>query len=152
MADIFGGKVGGVKSWKLGRTVLVIPDIEGLIANSVNITYQRGVSVQNPINTADKIVIAGEPSGTIQIGLLIGPSDGVKEFLQRYGDVCAIGSNTLTVRPVGDTQPCDGEFKPLVFKLGGVLVNSLSMTAQSAEAGGIPLTTAQIQGTFLSME
>ena len=152
MSDVFGGKVGGVQSWKLGRTVLVIPDIEGIIATNVNVTYARPTSIQNPINTADKIVIAGEPTGTIQIGMLVGPSQGVKEFLKKYGDVCEIASNTMTIRPVGDTEPCDGGFEPLVFQLSGVLLSSLNLTAQSGEAGSIPLTQATVQGTFLNME
>jgi len=152
MQDIFGSTSSGVQSWRLGRTVLVIPDIEGIIANSVQVTYQRGMSVQNPINTADKIVIVGEAAGQLSIGMLIGPSNGVKEFLKKYSDPCNIGGNTMTIRPVGDTRPCDGEFQPLVFKIGGVLLGSFQMTAQSAEAGGMPLTVGTVGGMFLTME
>ena len=152
MADIFGSPARGVQAWKMGRAMLTIPGLDRVAVKAATVSFVRPSMTFSPINMTDNFVVAGEGSGGIELTTLIGPSASIRAFLERFGDVCRIDSNTLTLTPAGDITPCVGSSKPDGFVLSGVLFNSIQISAQSPqEAGGLSMTQGTITGTILSL-
>jgi len=109
MADIFGQNVQHGGAWKLdGAIISLARGNEDLIVNNCQISYQRPINKINPLNTNKQFMITGRGSGQVQLGIVVGPSPGIKTFLAQYTDPCEIAGNTLTIKAANINQ-CQGQ-------------------------------------------
>ena len=149
MKDVFGidTEIGG--AWQLEGAVLHIEDSEDLIVTATDIRYARVNSRFSPINQRKKYVLTGEANGVITMGMIIGPSKGIKEFLERYADPCYVDRNMLTVQPAG-VKTCSTDTEPIEFKCGGVLINDIQVA--SSQIGQMAVVSAGLTLSFLTLQ
>jgi hypothetical protein len=100
-----------------------------------------------PINQDKRYLIAGLPLGTVQMASVIGPSTGIKAFLDRYSDICQIGKNVLTIKPAG-TKSCTGN-NVVEFICAGCIINGINMTVDKTAGANVVLLTVSMD--FLSL-
>jgi hypothetical protein len=127
MRDIYGisTEIGG--AWQLDGAVLTIEGGEELVITAADINYQRASTKYSPLNSNKKFMITGEANGAIQLGMVVGPSPTIVDFLTRYADTCRIRENNLMISPVG-TRFCESSSRnrsALKFKCTGVLLSNL---------------------------
>jgi len=109
MADIFGQNVQHGGAWKLdGAIISLATGNEDLIVNNCQISYQRPINKINPLNTNKQFMIAGRGNGQVTLGIVVGPSLGIKTFLTQYTDPCEIAGNVLTIKAANINQ-CPGQ-------------------------------------------
>ena len=109
MADIFGQNVQHGGAWKLdGAIISLATGNEDLIVNNCQISYQRPINKINPLNTNKQFMIAGRGNGQVTLGIVVGPSLGIKTFLTQYTDPCKIAGNVLTIKAANINQ-CPGQ-------------------------------------------
>lgn len=107
--DIFGTNVQHGGSWKLDGAIISLGSgNDDLIVNNCSIQYQRPVNKINPLNTNKQYLIAGRGSGVVNLGIIVGPSTGIKTFLETYTDPCKIKTNVLTIKAANINQ-CPGQ-------------------------------------------
>ena len=147
--DIFGNvtQVGG--AWKLDGAVLTIEGGQDLVARSIAITYQRAIEQINPINQDKKYLIAGDARGTIQLSAVIGPSTGIKAFIDKYADICEIGTNVLTIKPSG-AEDCEGNANPVEFICEGAVMTGVGLNVDKTAGGNLVLLSVTME--FLSLQ
>ena len=149
--DVYGvdTQIGG--AWQLEGAVLKVEGGEDLIITSANLTYQRGVQKFSPLNQKKRYLATGEADGTVTLGAVIGPSEGIREFIEQYSNACNINKNVLTIEPAGIT-PCPGQTNtPVKFICTGVLLSSITVNAQQA-GGSITLVSAGMTFSFIGMQ
>ena len=152
--DIYDVTLGNPVAWKLDGLLINFGDKnKDLLATSCNLSYQRSLSNHFPINTDQRIIVSGTPQGTLQIGSIVGPVGDLKAFLDRFGDVCQVNTNTMSIRP-GGIKPCKGEGrgKLLKFTLSGCLINSFGLTVENSNGMGIVNSSISMQFTGLQAE
>ena len=149
MRDVFGidTEIGG--AWQLEGAVLHIEDSEDLIVTAADIRYARVNSRFSPINQRKKYILTGEANGVITMGVIVGPSKGIKTFLERYADPCMVDRNMLTVQPAG-VKTCSTEVEPIEFKCGGVLINDIQVT--TSQVGQMSMVSAGMTLSFLTLQ
>jgi hypothetical protein len=131
MRDIYGisTEIGG--AWQLDGAVLTIEGGEELVITTAAIDYQRAATKYSPLNSNKKFMITGEANGQVRLGMVIGPSPTIVDFLQRYADTCRIRENNLMISPVG-TRFCESgsnlNRSALKFKCSGVLLSNLNIS------------------------
>jgi len=149
--DVFQVQLGDPIAWKLDSLLINFDDNNAdLLATSCTLNYTRNVSNTYPINTNKRIVIAGIPRGTLTIGCIVGPVGDLKAFIDRFGDVCSITSNTMTIRP-GGVIPCEGQtVKKLKLTLTGCLIDSFGLNIENSD--GMGMVRSQISMTFTGLQ
>lgn len=159
MADVFGldTKLGG--AWSLDGAVLTLGEglNDGLVVTSINVQYTRRSQKFSPLNQNKKFLVTGESDGQAQLGVIIGPSKGVVDFITRFSNTCeaAAQKNIITINPVGDSfeeTKCGGvEFTPVTFKLLGCLITQITLSV--AQTGGsLTVLSAGLTMQFTSLE
>ena len=141
--DIFGQEVQHGGSWKLdGAIITLATGNDDLIVNSCSISYNRPINKVNPLNTNKQYIIAGRGNGTVQLGIIVGPSSGIKTFLERYTDPCQIAGNTLTIK-AANIQDCENETSPgIEFVCKFCLLQGINASVQ---AGDLSILSAGAQ-------
>ena len=86
---------------KLGKSLITLPGGADLVCASAQFTYKRAVTQLLPVNLFKKLLIAGEPEGSLILTVVVGPSQGFAAFLERYADPDNINnqSNTVLLTP-----------------------------------------------------
>ena len=149
--DIYGidTQIGG--AWQLEGAVLKVEGGEDLIITNANITYSRGIQKFSPLNQKKRYLATGEADGQVVLGAVIGPSAGIREFIEQYSNACNINKNVLTIEPAGIT-PCPGQTNtPIKFICTGVLLSSLNVSAQQA-GGALTLVNAGMTFSFIGLQ
>ena len=154
-SDIFTGAQYNnqtLKGYRLGQVVLTVGSNSKckLVAQQFQFTYQQQVDIVSPVNADQRILIAGEPQGQATISILIGPSEGVKAFLEEFSDVCTLSDatkNYITLEPKNSCAKTKDE--SVKYTLGGCLINSIS--GQISRTGGGNVVISQIGMTFLRL-
>lgn len=153
-SDIFTGAQYNnqtLKGYRLGQVVLTIGNSSSrLVAQQFQFTYQQQVDIVSPVNANQRILIAGEPQGQAQISILIGPSEGVKSFLEDFSDVCKLSDaskNYITLSPKNNCTNTKNE--NVTYTLGGCLINSISGQISRTQGGNVVIS--QIGMTFLRL-
>lgn len=153
-SDIFTGAQYNnqtLKGYRLGQVVLTIGNSNSrLVAQQFQFTYQQQVDIVSPVNANQRILIAGEPQGQAQISILIGPSEGVKSFLEDFSDVCKLSDaskNYITLSPKNNCTNTKNE--NVTYTLGGCLINSISGQISRTQGGNVVIS--QIGMTFLRL-
>lgn len=153
-SDIFTGAQYNnqtLKGYRLGQVVLTIGNSSSkLVAQQFQFTYQQQVEIVSPVNANQRILIAGEPQGQAQISILIGPSEGVKSFLEDFSDVCKLSDaskNYITLSPKNNCTNTKNE--NVTYTLGGCLINSISGQISRTQGGNVVIS--QIGMTFLRL-
>jgi len=148
--DIYGMDVEIGDAWQIGGAVIQLGDKGGgLLVTQCSIAYGRGVNTIRPLNQTKRFMMVGEGEGGISISTIIGPSKGIREFLQQFSDPCNISKNILTVNPVGIVQ-CSGTNEAITFRCEGCLLSSIKITATKAE-GGISMVTGEFAISMLGL-
>jgi hypothetical protein len=149
--DIYQVNIGAPKAWKLDSALINFGDHnQQLLATSCSITYNRPMATYFPINDDTRVIVAGTPTGTLQIGAIVGPYGDLKAFLDAFADVCNIATNVITITP-GGVEACeDSDVKNVKFKLTGCLLNQLSLNV--VNENGLGMVTSGLNLTFLGLE
>ena len=147
MADIFGQNVQHGGAWKLdGAIISLAAGNEDLIVNTCTVTYNRPINKINPLNTNKQYIIAGRGNGTVTLGIIVGPSAGIKTFLERYTDPCQIAGNTMTIKAanVNDCPGADGASVEFVCKY--CLLQGLNASVQAGDLSVLSAGATMIIG------
>jgi hypothetical protein len=171
--DIFQTNINIGKGWKLDGAILnfgikaaaaagagagAAPAIDYngmLLATSLSMQYNRGTEQINPINQNKRYTVASDPTGTIQIGAVVGPSADIATFVKQFGDVCKLAENNIIITPTG-TQKCGAAAGVGQFKAGeqwiasGALITGISMSIQKTAGGNMVIAGLTI--SFLKLE
>lgn len=150
--DIYQVDAGTPWAWKLDGALLNFGDNNSqLLATGVEMSYNRTLKSYFPINTKDRVIVAGAPVGKLTIQAIVGPYGDLKAFLESFGNVCNLEKNVITMEP-GGISPCEskGDNKPVKFTLTGCLTSSLSVGI-SENTDGMGTITSRIELTFLSL-
>ena len=115
----------------LDGAVISLKNGDDLIVNSVAITYNRPVNKIVPLNTNKQYLIAGRGMGSVQLGMIVGPSKGITEFISEYADACKVTENTLTISALGGNA-CDDNEK-LEFVCNFCLLSGISAQVTSGD-------------------
>lgn len=148
MKDIFNTNIQFGGSWVLDGGVLTLSDGEDLIVNSVGINYTRPVTKLMPLNTPKQYLVAGRGSGTISLGMVVGPNNAVQSFLKNYSDPCQLSTNTLTI--TATPKVCEGagavQRPSMGFIASFCLINSLTASIQSGDIAVLSAGLSMIIG------
>lgn len=151
MQDIFKSNVRIGDGWKLDGAIINFgPDNnDKLLATSLTIDYSRQTQQINPINEDARYVIASDPTGTIQIGAVVGPSKKLSEFIGQFGDICKLKENEITISPTGQ-ETCDNDWAAEDWKASGCLITGLRMSIEKTAGGNMVIANMNI--SFLKLE
>ena len=150
MPDVFGTDTQIGDSWQLDGAVIEIEDGSELVVTSAAINYVRQVTKFTALNSKRRYLVTGEADGSVQLGAVIGPSKGIKTFLERYARACDVKRNTLTVKPAG-IEACEGANQPVEFICKGVLLNSLNISVQQV-GSSMTVVNAGMGFNFLQLQ
>jgi hypothetical protein len=148
-ADIFGvdTSVGG--AWSVNGAVINIGEADDLVLTSVQLQYTRTIQKFSALNNDKRYLIAGEGQGQGTLGAIIGPSKGIKKFLDKYAKACSVEKNNMKVVPVGIPNSCDETQERVEFHCSGVLLSSIQIAVQ--EQQGLTVINAGMGFTFLGL-
>ena len=147
--DLFNQNVQFGGAWKLdGAIISLATGNDDLIVNACQIAYQRPVNKILPLNTNKQFVIAGRGSGTASLGIIVGPSTGIKTFIERYSDPCKIAGNTLTIKAANVNQ-CEGQAGTgLEFVCHFCLLQGVNASVQAGDLSVLSAGTTLIIGAL----
>ena len=143
--DIYQVDINQPIAWKLDGMLINFDDNNNdLLATGVQLNYSRQLASHFPLNTNQRVIVAAAPQGTLNITSIVGPYGDVVSFLNRYGDVCNINKNNMSVRP-GGIQPCEGTGNvPAKFTLTGCLISTFGLSVQNQNGMGVVNSTIQM--------
>ena len=149
--DLFGidTTIGG--AWQLEGAVLHIEGAEDLVVQSANISYTRQSAKFSPLNQKKKYLATGEADGRITLGMVIGPSKDIKDFINRYADACRVTENVFTLQPAGIKECDSGDFNGIEFVCNGVLIENLSINTTQV-GGSLTTVSAGLALKFMSLQ
>ena len=141
---------GATITWKAenGGAVAPLP----MLTNSVQISQQASKSEIYGLNKLSdgvgKIVIAGQPRGSLALGGLYAPSgtSDLVDFLRAAGSLCD-GGVTIIIRPFG--VACGNSGNGNIWTLSGCDLVSVSLVASIQQ--GTSSVNMPLQFTFSSM-
>lgn len=154
--DIFQTNINIGKGWKLDGAIINFGEQNrNILATSLTVNYNRGTEQINPINQNKRYTVASDPTGTIQIGAVVGPSVSVSAFVGQFGDVCKLDENQITISPSGEQNCPAGDDPESTFVsedwiASGCLITGLSMTVQKTAGGNMVIAGMTI--SFLKLE
>jgi hypothetical protein len=150
--DLFGNEANVGGAWKIDGAVLNISGGDDLVAVGCSITYQRSITNYSPINQDKRYMVAGPGQGLITIDSIVGPKGAIKEFIDKYSDICNVTGedNTITIKPVG-LHSCDTEDdQPVEFIASNNVLQSLALSISNA--GNLTVVTTQLQIQTLNLQ
>jgi hypothetical protein len=149
--DVYGidTQIGG--SWQLEGAVLHIEGAEELVVTSADINYNRSSTKYSPLNQKKKYMATGEAQGIITLGMVVGPSRDIKEFLTRYADACRVTENVLSLQPTGIKECDSDDFNGIEFVCNGVLINNLRVNV-SQVGQSLTVVSAGLGMSFISLQ
>lgn len=139
----------------LGKNLITIGNGDYKLAvNQLNYTYSRDITPYYTLNSADigKILIAGEPVGTLQLSYLMGMSKNLIKFLEDFSDVCNIKDNSMSFS-VGN-KACNNSNLDLTnerFSFYGCLITAVGGSLTRSQNGNLCLGTVQLIFTDLKL-
>ena len=150
--DIFDVNLGAPIAWKLDGLLMNFGDHNNdLLATNCQLNYSRNLTTTFPINTDQRIIIAGTPKGTLSIGSIIGPVGDLKAFLAQFADICKIAENVVSIRP-GGIKPCEdnAHYKNLKFTLTGCLISTFGLNVENRD--GMGMVSSQVNMDFIGLQ
>jgi hypothetical protein len=144
MADIFGKReqvYGGGFTSDTG-IIEAGTKLSGLMMQSLQITYQRPVTKVYDLGvylTDSRVYyVEGRPSGSMQIGRIVGFGYQMGEFYREYGNACLASDKTLRIKLGSSVCPPAG----FDFALKGV--KTVSMSACVLTSVGLSVQAQQL--------
>lgn len=110
----------------------------------ITITYKRPVSTRYPIGGSAPIQLIGAPSGTVQLGTLIGPSTELNDFLDALASACKPITIIVTNSSITSGQDCAVKSQPQEIVCNGAVGSQVQYNLTIAQGG-----MAIAQGTFV---
>lgn len=149
MSTVFQSYTPAPKVWQTQNASIVLVSGDNkadhlAAATSIQVTFQRTQSIQYPVGGGRAnapIKLYGAPSGTIQIGTLIGPTANLQAFIQAFSDPCK--SFTLEIKSQGRGGMACGDAAVQTLTCSGCTGQSIQYAISAAQQG---LSVAQ--GTF----
>jgi hypothetical protein len=102
------------------------------LMQSVNFRYQQTITRLWELGSVRVFMFAGRTEGDIQAKRVIGPKNVQLGFVEKYGDVCNMQNNHMTLK----LQPgCTsiGQFGEGTLTASGVVINSVSYAIQAQD-------------------
>ena len=148
--DLYGAESRIAGAWHIDEAVLTIEGGQELIATGFRMNYARTVVPYQPVNRTGKFLISGPGSGRIDLSAVIGPSKAIKDFLERYADICQAASNTILIKPAGLKNCEEGGGDPVEFLASGCCL--ISFSASVDNLGGLSVVTSGLSLMINSLE
>jgi hypothetical protein len=149
--DVYGIDTLIGDSWQLEGAVMHIEGAEELIVTTADINYSRVATKFSPLNQKKKYMATGEANGIITLGMVIGPSKDIKDFLSRYADACRLKENVLSLQPAG-VKDCEADdFNNIEFVFNGVLINNIRVNV-SQIGQNLTVVSAGLGMSFISLQ
>jgi len=102
------------------------------LMQSVNFRYQQTVTRLWELGSVKVFMFAGRTEGDIQAKRIIGPKNVSLQFIEKYGDVCNMEKNHMTLKlETGCTSI--GQFGSGTLTASGVVINSVSYAIQAQD-------------------
>lgn len=160
MADVFSyDNVPATEVWSISGAYLQYNSSSvPFICNQLQLTYRRTINPMYPINvlksgSLHRIDIAGNPDGSLTLGVLLGPTTDLNEFMEAVSkNTCDTNSDmTFDIQPF-DTATCVGSTakKNLTYHLSGLVLTNLGLTIQNQQ--GIATVSQPMQFMFTSLD
>jgi hypothetical protein len=113
-------------------TRLVLPYIGGedMLVQELNLTYNQNVSQVWEVGSAFTYFIAGRTNGTVTIGRIVGAKGIGKEFISKFGDVCQMPGNHLTLQFFAG---CTTSSALGSLKVEGAVITSISYSVKAQD-------------------
>jgi len=102
-ADIFGTTINFGGAFRAQRGIIhsLVPGLDGILMQNINVTYNRPVQRIYELGMAGKptnfYYIEGRPQGTMTAAHVIGPGKDMVRYYAQFGDVCKASQNTVTL-------------------------------------------------------
>jgi hypothetical protein len=118
---------------------------EDMLAQSIAIQYSQSVNRLWEVGSSKTFFIAGRTQGTLSVKRVVGGKGISSDFIQRYGDVCNMPQNVITLK--FESGCAEGQDVGQVTA-SGVVINSLAYSV----AAGDMVVNEDIQMMFARME
>lgn len=104
---------------------------EDLMMQSIAFQYQQAITRLWELGSPKTYMYAGRTEGNINAKRVIGRTNASLGFIQRYGDVCNMSKNHLTLMM---TPGCGvEEFEKSTIKASGCVINAVTYTVQAMD-------------------
>jgi hypothetical protein len=153
MADIFSRtSKTPTGAYSMDAAKLTFTGSENLLLQNVQIQYQQAVTlVYDLTNPSSVYYVAGRSQGTLSVGKVVGKAQTMKEFYEKYGNVCKVtDNNQFTITGVSGCAATTGSTNgpETTITIAAPVCTSVgfSMTVDNA------LISEQSQFIFATME
>ena len=120
-------------------------DGEGaFLIQNVDVTYRQNVTRLWEVGSPKQYFIGGRPEGGFSFGRVLGPVGISTTFFEKYGDVCQVKENNMSV----DMQP--GTCVPggsSVLTLGGCVLTQVAYKVQAQDM----VISETLSGMFINL-
>lgn len=108
---------------------------EDFLVQQVASQYQQNVNRLWEVGSPKTYFVAGRTQGQMQIRRVIGPNRGVfHQFIEKYGNVCNIQGNHITLALVAECANCESDVQPKAsVKLSGCVVTSVAYSVAAVD-------------------
>lgn len=147
MADIYGREMLYGGSFKADEITLTFSggDGGGLLVQNFRFSYRQDVTRLNELGTKKSFFVAARPRGEFVMGKVAGPTNAQAGFLSKFGDICAVDSNVISMKYSEGWCPGGAG---MGFNLKYCLITNVEGQTQSADL----LITENVSGIFNSLE
>ena len=102
-----------------------------LLMQSITFKYEQAITRLWELGSHKTFMFAGRTEGGINAKRVIGPSNAALGFIQKYGDVCLMANNNLTLQ----MEPGCGaqQYGTSTLTATGCVINSVTYTVQAQD-------------------
>ena len=162
--QVFGSSPAITDAWSITSAIVNVSSDadqtlnDKLLALNIGVRFARSISTYFPINKTGRVYIAGYGDGAVTLGVLVGPSSGVKGFIDTFGNICnAKKGNNIVIQPQGLTS-CSladgttGTQTGLKFTCSGCALQGVDISISTVGEIAVVTTTMTIKISGLKVE
>lgn len=120
----------------------------GLVTQNANVGYSQSFTEFYELGTSSKYYVAGRTSGQIGVQRILGPRAVSVAFYRKYGNLCNMAANNLSLRASTACNPGGANASQLNFLMRTVFINALQFNAASQNN----VLNEGLQGVFSSLD
>lgn len=130
--DVFNREVNLGTPLAAESTRLLIAGLtdEDMLAQNVRVEYKQNVNRLWEVGSSKQFFIAGRTEGTMSVGRVVGGKGVSGAFIAKYGDVCNIASNHITLKL---DAGCGSTSDKGSITASGVVISSVAYSVQAQD-------------------
>jgi hypothetical protein len=130
--DVFNREVDLGTPLAAESTRLIIAGLtdEDMLAQNVSIQYSQSINRLWEVGSSKTFFIAGRTQGSINVKRVVGGKGISSEFIRKYGDVCNMAGNVITL---SFSAGCGSSADLGKVTASGVVINSLAYSVAAAD-------------------